>query len=1070
MLMFFHSKSSLFHLVFVAVLVCAAGARAEGYYASQPQFHMYPDPEASSYKLKRFGPVGIGLDLRRPNFTMYITDIEKGSPAEACGQLRKGQIIESINGQVLKDEDPRILLGTMITEAEAKDGILRMMVKDSADAPAREATVTIPALGAYSETWPVNCKKSDTIVRSFADYLAENKASIDIGLNGALLFMLSTGEEKDLAVARGWIRDLVEKHKGETEIKTYPWFAGYNGPALCEYYLRTGDESILPIIEMLADYLKHTIYNGSWMGRGGASYSYMAGGHMNAAGVHCVLFLLMAKECGVQVDEHTLQSSLLHFFRFAGRGNVAYGDGLPEGGMVSNGRNTGLALAMAAAANLTHEGEASVYAKARDINATKGFYSTSWLFHGHTGGGIGELWRGQSMGLVKDKRPEQYQSFMDGRRWMYELARTHKGDFGWVSGWNVSYEDTALEGRGWGSFIPLVYTLPRKQLRMYGAPPSKFSKSYQLPKRPWGTAADDIFYSLTPGEYKPGQRQDIARERLVTDASMPIGDRLADPEVSDDVLLMYAHHIDQGIRDSAANAITRHGRTHLVLPLLKSKDPRGRRTGITCITGMFKGEALPIEQVSDEMFGLIAEMIDDPDESWWVVEAGLNAMGRARPELIVPHVERLTYWLEHDEWWLRKAAMTALTPVAGDKRFYTRILPIIGEMVKNNERAVALAPLGDMVKPLKDADADVQAFAVSTLATAYTEFPTTLAAPGGQDMSAGVDYLLNSIAANLTAIPGGYEALYEVASKRFPDQLLPHKDLFMSADQKNFGPKVKQVFRSIVMDELIPAYQAEQAKNLATEAGARMEGRALEGLVELYQKAGIDDYDWRTFGADLADIKWDYFSFDPPEEKYWEVGTRYRPVTYPKGMENWFAVDFDAAKAGWKSGFAPFGQEDGRLRTEPKPWIDQAAQKPIEIRHSFVCRSDHCRCCDPMKTLWEKEVLLLRTKMVIPEMKKGYLYRFVLGGQGCMNNGDGFRVYANGKVLFEKERGWGKREGGPMCFYINDEWWPVFEKGHVDIALTSFLRIHTRSGVKGNMISAFMQEMKLPEISSAPAE
>jgi len=1055
-------------LIVLAVwLMGASILTAADYYKATPPFHMAPDPEASSYKVKRWGPVGIGLDLRRPNFTMHIVNVEPGSPAEVCGQLKKGQIIESINGQVLKDVDPRILLGNFITDAEAADGVLKLMVKDDVKSQAHEVMVTIPVLGAYSEIWPANCAKADKIVRQFADLLASEKSSIEVGLDAALLFMLSTGEEKDLDIARKWVADLVAKHKDEGEFSTYPWFAGYNGPALCEYYLRTGDESVIPLIEKMADYLKRTIYNGSWMGRGGASYSYMAGGHMNAAGVHCVTFLLMAKECGAEVDEHTLQSSLLHFYRFAGHGNVAYGDGVPEGGMVSNGRNTGLALAMAAAANLTPEGEDSVYAKARDINATKGFYSTSWLFHGHTGGGIGELWRGQSMGLVKEKRPDQYRSFMDGRRWMYELARTHKGDFGWVSDWNVGYADTALEGRGWGSWIPMIYTLPRKQLRMYGAPKSAYAKSYQLPVLPWGTEADAIFYSLAPGEYKPGQRQDIAAERLETDASMPIGERLGAEDVDDDTLLMYACHIDQGIRDSAANAITSHGRTHLIVPLLKSEDPRARLSGLRCITGMFKGDPITDEALTDEMLALVTGMINDPDESWWVVEAALNALGRARPALIAPHVDRLTYWLEHDDWWLRKAAMTALSPVAGDKRFYRKVLPIIGDMVKYNERAVALAPLGDLVKQLQKAEPEVQSFALETLSKAYAEFPTSLAAPGGQDMSAGVDYLLGNVAANMVALPGGYEALFEVGNLRFPEENLPHQDIFMRANPADFGPKVKKAFGSIVMKTLIPQYEQEQAKNLAKELGGRMEGGALSGLVNLYQQAGVSDYDWRTFGTDLAEITWAYYSFDPPEEKYWEVGTRYRAVTYPAGMENWYAVDFDPVKAGWKRGLAPFGQEDGMLRTEPRLWIEQAEDKPIEVRHHFVCKEDYCRCCDPMKTLWEHEVILMRTKIRIPEMQKDHLYRFVLGGQAHMNSGDGYRVYADSKLLFEKERGWGKREGGPMCFYINDEWWPVFEKGEVEIALTSFLRIHKRSGIKGNMISAFMQEMKLPAIELA---
>jgi len=38
---------------------------------------------------------------------------------------------------------------------------------------------------------------------------------------------------------------------------------------------------------------------------------------------------------------------------------------------------------------------------------------------------------------------------------------------------------------------------------------------------------------------------------------------------------------------------------------------------------------------------------------------------------------------------------------------------------------------------------------------------------------------------------------------------------------------------------------------------------------------------------------------------------RYRDMTSPGGMDNWYAVDFNAAKAGWKSAPAPFCQNDG---------------------------------------------------------------------------------------------------------------------------------------------------------------
>ena len=68
---------------------------------------------------------------------------------------------------------------------------------------------------------------------------------------------------------------------------------------------------------------------------------------------------------------------LTHFYRFAGRGNNPYGNGRPEIAFVDNGKHGNLALAMAAAASLTPDGEKSVYAVARDACAVPGFCTTT---------------------------------------------------------------------------------------------------------------------------------------------------------------------------------------------------------------------------------------------------------------------------------------------------------------------------------------------------------------------------------------------------------------------------------------------------------------------------------------------------------------------------------------------------------------------------------------------------------------------------------------------------------------------------------------------------------------------
>ena len=118
---------------------------------------------------------------------------------------------------------------------------------------------------------------------------------------------------------------------------------------------------------------------------------------------------------------------------------------------------------MAAAAALTPDGEKSLYASARDISARFSFQSTSYMLHGHTGGGIGEIWRSAAMGLLCGKKPQQYREFMDNRQWHYDLSRRFDGSFGILGG---SGYDKEL----WGVAYPLAYTIPRKTLRITGAP------------------------------------------------------------------------------------------------------------------------------------------------------------------------------------------------------------------------------------------------------------------------------------------------------------------------------------------------------------------------------------------------------------------------------------------------------------------------------------------------------------------------------------------------------------------------------------------------------------------------
>lgn len=665
----------------ITALVAVSATAAESFYAEPALFSTRPDETKSVTTIERFGPVGIGIDLHQPAFVMKVKNVEEGSPAAATGKLAAGQVIESINGQRLAAIDPRIQLGEILAAAEAADGKLRLMVRaDAADAQAEEVVVTIPVLGAYAPTWPLDCPKSERIVRGFADYLARPDADIDFGGIG-MLFLLSTGDDRDLEKVRKWVHGYADK-----PAPTCAWHLGYGGIPLCEYYLRTGDEAALPITQKWVESARKAEYLDAWAGRGGVTGVGYGNGHLNAGGTAVVTFLCLAKQCGAQVDESLLGRTLVHFFRFAGRGNNPYGDDRPETSFVDNGKNGNLAFALAAAAGLAPQGERSIYARGRDVAAMSSFYTTTYMLHGHTGGGIGEIWRSAAMGLLHQKKPKQYREFMDGRRWHYDLSRRFDGSFGILGGAGYDKEE-------WGAGYALTYTIPRKTLRITGAA-STFAKTHPLPERPWGTAADDAFLSLEPAAAPDGSRQDVSRETLARDSGKPLIEGLAGRPVGDDEVRRLVRHPEYLIRHMAANHAAGYTfaymfnkrekpvRPDLLAEFRRDADPRVRSAGFRATVAAFD----PAAPWAAEAFADAVARLADPEESWWIKDAALALVARATPDMIAPHVNVLLPYLEHPEQWLQNAALVALTPVVADDRCYAKVLPAVGRLLRTGER------------------------------------------------------------------------------------------------------------------------------------------------------------------------------------------------------------------------------------------------------------------------------------------------------------------------------------------------------------------------------------------------
>ena len=281
-----------------------------------------------------------------------------------------------------------------------------------------------------------------------------------------------------------------------------------------------------------------------------------------------------------------------------------------------------------------------------------------------------------------------------------------------------------------------------------------------------------------------------------------------------------------------------------------------------------------------------------------------------------------------------------------------------------------------------------------------------------------------------------------------PPRPEPHPDVatvFSDAVTGNFnqaGPhyapdyyrQMGQALKPIIVDEMIPgfieaAFAGDSRSNLkgivTGERPAKMPldiRSDLDTLMDYYDIAGVSDYQWKRFGPEMRTAEWSYFSFDPPEKQELAKSDRYREVTFPQGMENWFLPEFDPVKAGWKTGRAPFGQMGGKLdRLRPR------------------CTGPLCGCSEIPATLWEKEVLLMRQTFEVPPVKDGHAYRLILGGAGCDRSGEGFAIYVNGKLLTQANGGF-FRHTGIRGAYVHDDILPEFKGGKVTISVISFLR------------------------------
>jgi hypothetical protein len=892
------------------------GAESD-HYTEEQIYRSRPDPNREM----AFGHIGVtGVKVRvYRGVAITVEETVPGSPAD--GKFKKGEILTGINGVSLNGKNPFVTLGSALTKAEATEGEMIFDVASTDGTSKRKETVRIPVLGSYSKTWPLHCSKSKKIIEQAAEFYADRSkfgARFDQrGIPAALacLFLLSTGNDKYIPSVKGYFDSFPKDLKA---IGDHTWNNGYNGIACGEYYLSTGDESVLPIMQYYCDDAKRRQKFGrGWTHWGpGISPGYVASGLMNPAGAQLLTTLLLGKECGVDVDDATLLGSLKYFYRFAGRGTVPYGDHRGEGGLGSNGKDGMIAAAMQIAAG--SQGNVTIYEMARQYLGMSMLTSYPVLVMGHGDEGRGDgIWRSIITSYTLRDRPAQYRTAMDRLTWWHDLSREPDGSIGIAT---LTWENGIIGSSGPG--VGLSYTAPLKTLRITGAPRTKYSKDYKLPANIWGAEADRAFLSIDHSskyyDFGGDEPTHVPFWALGGAYHQPRTDLRSNPR---EVMLKNVYHRRYMIRTQAAKALRAVEALDELEKLLRDPDPRVRRAGLDGMIDYdywFAIGRTPIspEQFSPAMFEAIKTMISDPAESWWVVDGALMALKLAPARDIQACKSLILPWTKHSDWWLRESSFMALSGLDKDDALYLDILPTLLAMVTEEYHT---QPRSRMLGHLKDALRSKKRTspAGKLILTGLQNAVSASEIKAGIRSPEGAYNVFETARACLQDDPATAVAVALMIQQRFDQfgtgsliQLVatPNSNregrpygLFVSIDQQS--PQQREELTDILFN----AYRQELFNRMIAENAS--ENQPLVDTIIDLTKLRKPVAGWQPIGApDPEDRVWRFASFDPQTEKdrlHPREKKRFRSIQLPDEFQGWHEVDYDDSR--WERGRAPIG-------------------------------------------------------------------------------------------------------------------------------------------------------------------
>lgn len=368
---------------------------------------------------------------KRPTFTararqIYVTDVAKGSPAD--GLLAEGDVILGLQGkrgEALKpfSTDPRHELADAITEAEKNEngGELRLLRWRAGKQT--EVTLKLAVLGSFSATAPYDCAKTAGLVDLMVKAILED--GIDNGENPVdgggipglfkVLGLMATGREDVMPVVKARVEELIKE-----PVDGMKWGHAWTLVTLEEYYLRTGDKSVLPAIRRYAlETARGQSIAGTWGHQFAGSDGIIIGyGSMNQVSLVHTIGLILAQKCGVEdsIVKKAADKSVQFFSYYIGKGSVPYGahEAGDKHGPDDNGKSSGAAIIF----NLMEDKEGATFF------SRHGVYDHSRIEVGHASNFFHLPWQGLASAQLG---PKAAAAHFNECRWYYELLRDWRG-------------------------------------------------------------------------------------------------------------------------------------------------------------------------------------------------------------------------------------------------------------------------------------------------------------------------------------------------------------------------------------------------------------------------------------------------------------------------------------------------------------------------------------------------------------------------------------------------------------------------------------------------------------------